>query len=924
MAIETFDYPDGTLVSVIPDAVLLRGNGVITNNRVVLTENNMRLGLARGRTGSVTVSIFPQNTSFGNAGVSVRSSDVDDNNNIGCLFRVGDGNMRIVTRINGTNVIREEYTIPDYVEPDYEQGARVEMTVTVDDSDLITLYINGEEMISWTDTSGLTGDLFCIRADTELYHLDDFRYTESIISPNPILTQDGKALLATKLGELLPIHSQIVAAGATEEFWPYPVSTADFPNWPTSTYPWILYSSADHGSGLGGIYVRVWNSTLGAITNPAAWEEWQDVANRTEFDHITTKTCPIYADAEFQQTETPTVRVIDGVVKMFYHTQAVMVDGYPSGVQNTHLATSGNGIDFTRQKSSAITYNPALEQGTGHTGYMRFIDNPLSKWPYDYIANASHGGADAIYGSNDLENWEMIKILGQSVDGQVIDFAPVGWDGVDWSYRINSIEDLVREGEYWRMTFALRKYVTEGGQDEPIYPVELLIDDDFNVVSQPNKFTKLGGSAEFDGAEMKHFKQFSYNGVTYAMYKAFSIDDVSSTGLLQMEEVDYTWRLSRTLADKTNIQSHDTNDFSGLTASANTSLSLNGSNLVSFALPANGDDAYVTGAAVTLSGADITEMMMRRQGRAPAHDIGGMVGFVDDPTNVQNGVVMTWPTLADNTDYMQLIVYVGGVATTWDTRKLAGTIESGSEEYPTSRQNYGLRIDSNERYVYVMDGQSIILKQDLEALDLTAALQPALIFSNNDAAVGEIEFESVEVNTYSRDARALRPIANAGVDQTDVVVGQIVTLDGSASTAISPATISSFQWVQTGGESVTLSDATAVNPTFTAPNIDAEQTLTFSLTVIDSNGLLSDADLVNVDMIVTSTLTVALEGIPDGTYDTRVINVDGESMPFFGSKNWVNGSATFTLNDVQVGTNCEVFALTPNDLPAGAARGVTE
>ena len=245
MAIETFNYPDGTAISDIPGSVLLRGDGVIMNKRVVSTESNTRLGLARGRTGSATVSIFPQSTTFSNAGIQVRSSDIDDNNSIGCLFRVGDGTVKIVSRINSTNVIRQEVVIPNYVEPDYEQGTRIEMTVTVDENDLITVFIDGEEITSWTDISGLTGDLFVARADNNLYHLDDFRYTESVIQPNPIIKQSGKALSATKLGVIFPLHTQL-PEGVTEEFWFYPISTAGIPNFPTAKYPLIVPSSADH------------------------------------------------------------------------------------------------------------------------------------------------------------------------------------------------------------------------------------------------------------------------------------------------------------------------------------------------------------------------------------------------------------------------------------------------------------------------------------------------------------------------------------------------------------------------------------------------------------------------------------------------------------------------------------------------------
>ncbi len=74
------------------------------------------------------------------------------------------------------------------------------------------------------------------------------------------------------------------------------------------------------------------------------------------------------------------------------------------------------------------------------------------------------------------------------------------------------------------------------------------------------------------------------------------------------------------------------------------------------------------------------------------------------------------------------------------------------------------------------------------------------------------------------------PTANAGADQV-VRKGATVTLDGSASS--SPrGSIDSYQWRQTAGTGVSLSSGgTQPTATFTAPNVTADQTLTFELRV---------------------------------------------------------------------------------------------
>ena len=90
------------------------------------------------------------------------------------------------------------------------------------------------------------------------------------------------------------------------------------------------------------------------------------------------------------------------------------------------------------------------------------------------------------------------------------------------------------------------------------------------------------------------------------------------------------------------------------------------------------------------------------------------------------------------------------------------------------------------------------------------------------------------------------PVADGGIVQT-VAEGVPVTLDGSNSND-PDNNIVSYQWIQTGGPVVTLSDPTAVKPTFTSPTIaSGGVALTFDLTVTDGLGLAAtDTAIVNV------------------------------------------------------------------------------
>jgi hypothetical protein len=88
------------------------------------------------------------------------------------------------------------------------------------------------------------------------------------------------------------------------------------------------------------------------------------------------------------------------------------------------------------------------------------------------------------------------------------------------------------------------------------------------------------------------------------------------------------------------------------------------------------------------------------------------------------------------------------------------------------------------------------------------------------------------------------PVADAGADQT-VASGADVTLDGSGSSNPSGGTIT-YQWTQTSGLSVTLSDSTAVNPTFTAPETEVQEVIVFELVVTNEQGVESEPDSVTI------------------------------------------------------------------------------
>jgi hypothetical protein len=117
------------------------------------------------------------------------------------------------------------------------------------------------------------------------------------------------------------------------------------------------------------------------------------------------------------------------------------------------------------------------------------------------------------------------------------------------------------------------------------------------------------------------------------------------------------------------------------------------------------------------------------------------------------------------------------------------------------------------------------------------------------------------------------PVASAGEDQV-VLEGETVTLDASGSSD-SDDGISTFSWVQLSGPEMTLSDSTAMQPSFTAPDVDtAGASMVFEVTVTDFGGLYAtDEVIVNVSWV--NTPPVADAGVDQSVSAGDIVALDG-------------------------------------------------
>jgi hypothetical protein len=104
---------------------------------------------------------------------------------------------------------------------------------------------------------------------------------------------------------------------------------------------------------------------------------------------------------------------------------------------------------------------------------------------------------------------------------------------------------------------------------------------------------------------------------------------------------------------------------------------------------------------------------------------------------------------------------------------------------------------------------------------------------------------SVDTVTITVNADNDAPTANAGPPQT-VEEGDGVTLNATGSTDPEGQALT-YTWTQTGGTSVSLSNASATQPTFTAPEGLVNSTLTFQVSVTDGTSTSTDTVTITVN-----------------------------------------------------------------------------
>jgi fibronectin type 3 domain-containing protein len=230
------------------------------------------------------------------------------------------------------------------------------------------------------------------------------------------------------------------------------------------------------------------------------------------------------------------------------------------------------------------------------------------------------------------------------------------------------------------------------------------------------------------------------------------------------------------------------------------------------------------------------------------------------------------------------VVHAGEVSLAWDANT-EPDIAGYRIHYGLGSRNYDQILDVGNTTTCVVTG---LVEGQTYFFAATAV----------DTAGTESDFSNEVSKTFSISNQP--PLANAGPDQNETE-GTIVTLSGANSTDPEGGVLT-YSWSQVYGTTVTLSNPSAAETTFTPPNVDSNgETLAFQLTVRDSGGLqASDTCLVNVSWV--NQPPTANAGTDQSVTEGAVVTLNGSSatdpdgLPL--SYEWTQISGTsVTLSD---------------------------
>ena len=319
-----------------------------------------------------------------------------------------------------------------------------------------------------------------------------------------------------------------------EAFSPTLVDMRSFSAFP---YDWALYTSTDHDAGAGGIHLYVCD---GDPTDTANWSDYDTEETAGGFDSIVSRPAnnPIYTDStEGDQTETPCVNIIGSTVYMTYHQDSI------SGEQRTLLATSTDGLNFTRYTthtggSSAIILEPDPDEGGAHTGYFSWGPNPFSGISEDYVGYSVYVGGNystaAQWVSDDGINWTTSKAFLPIEATLGLPTSPAQWRPGISNIDVGSIKDL-GGGEYLAITTCASRGSGGAAREASLYEIVMNSDGTY-FTRTPREVLAQGAASSFDEDQVRISKMLAYGSGYVGIYNAVNASNQNSLGLFTATE----------------------------------------------------------------------------------------------------------------------------------------------------------------------------------------------------------------------------------------------------------------------------------------------------------------------------------------------------------------------------------------------------
>jgi PKD repeat protein len=193
-----------------------------------------------------------------------------------------------------------------------------------------------------------------------------------------------------------------------------------------------------------------------------------------------------------------------------------------------------------------------------------------------------------------------------------------------------------------------------------------------------------------------------------------------------------------------------------------------------------------------------------------------------------------------------------------------------------------------------------------------ASFTATLTVTDNNGATGS---SSVGVTVTAPTNQP--PIANAGPDQLNLDPGVTVLMSGSGSSD-PDGTITSYQWTQTAGPTMTLTGANTATPSFVAP-LNTTATYTFTLTVFDSGnpqGSAQDSVTITTRVTYVNTTKAMIDARPNqpngnklGCTQSGCHTTGGQSPPLLTYAN-VAANLVKVRSTIQTGGTMRKYLLT--------------